>query len=339
MSDAPLFDLRATTVRILECSECHEPVASDGFSGRVTLRCGYCGFEDARELAVGAPAEAGEAPAPYRGRAGRKRAFVHANLDVRPPGLEAKTPPALREALLALLRARPDAEEDDEARVARERKITWAAAGLAAGALQKRDALHARAALETALEAVTEPVYRGLLLGRLSRLASHCGAPELAEKWLALVPTGLRVAEVATDLKVARAMIAHARGEHKGVLDAIGERDTLDELVGPSRFVGLALRVDAHERIGEGRLARQLWSRYSRGGAFALSGAAATFDLAPATRRAVQRRAFVVLPAGLAALWALLTMLPRLADGEPIGGVRVAVALGGFALVVVSRWL
>ncbi len=145
--------------------------------------------------------------------------------------------------------------------------------------------------------------------------------------------------EVASDVKTAEGLIARARGDHKGVLRAIGERDTASDFVGPSRFVALALRVDAHEKLGERRLARQLWISYSRGNAFVLQGTAAALGLAVETRRANQRRALVVLPVGFVTLWALVTMILRIIDHEPVGTARLVVGVVGFIVVVASRRL
>ncbi|MCA9588473.1 MAG: hypothetical protein KC657_24315, partial [Myxococcales bacterium] len=306
------FDLRSTSTRILECAKCDEPVTADAFSGRVTLVCGYCGFEDERELTAGAmPVATGR---PYRGGKGGGRLVVRANLDTPPRGVTKGNREHLREQFVALKRSFPAAAEVDDddaaqARVDHELALVWTGTALAALHLQGRDPLHARAALEATLELVTTPVYRALVLARLARLAAIAEAPELAEKWLSCVPEGLRVPEVASDVKTAEGLIARARGDHKGVLRAIGERDTASDFVGPSRFVALALRVDAHEKLGERRLARQLWISYSRGNAFVLQGTAAALGLAVETRRANQRRALVVLPVGFVTLWALVTMI------------------------------
>lgn len=53
------LDPKSFTTRILSCAKCHEPVATSAWSGTVTMRCGYCGHADTRELAVAQATEAG----------------------------------------------------------------------------------------------------------------------------------------------------------------------------------------------------------------------------------------------------------------------------------------
>lgn len=60
------------------------------------------------------------------------------------------------------------------------------------------DPLRARMLLESALEAVTFPAYRALLLCHLAQHAAVLGATRLARRWLAEMPS-VDVAEVASE--------------------------------------------------------------------------------------------------------------------------------------------
>jgi hypothetical protein len=256
-------------------------VWAEPIGARVTLHCGYCGLDDARELSsLVAPAQAEDA---YRGARGSRRSRrVELDLTRPPEGVPKRPTIDQLRSLLATERKRiGELDADRDERIASEHRMVYGSAVAANVYRTKHDHLRARAVLESALETVRQPAYRALVLGRLARLAAFEGAPELAERWLAAMPE-LRVAELDTDVRVARAAIARAKGDSKAVLEALGPEQSF---VGASRTVAMALRVDAHERLGDLREARRIYRRGSRGNAFAFGAAINTFELAPRTRK------------------------------------------------------
>ena len=219
-------------------------------------------------------------------------------------------------ALLASERKRiAELDAESEERIVSEHRIVYGSAVASNVYRTKHDHLRARAVLESALETVREPAYRALVLGRLARLAAFEGAPELAERWLSAMPE-LRVAELDTDVRVARAAVARAKSDPKAVLEALGPEPAF---VGASRTVAMALRVDAHERLGDLREARRVYRRGSRGNAFAFGAAINTFELAPRTRK----RTVVV---GVLAIGVLV--LAFLALGLALHGSLLAALVG-----------
>jgi hypothetical protein len=321
-------DLRDPDLRVFECARCSEPVWATPAGGAVEVRCGYCGHEDRRELPP-LTSQAAEAGSAYRGalsrEVGRPRTV---DLSISPKGYPARPTKELLREKLAAARARLAAlEPDDAERPAVEYEALWAAATLASTFVMAKDPLRARAALESALADQHAPVYRALVLARLARLAAHGGAEDLAERWLAAIPPGLRVPEIAVDVRIARAMLARARGDAPAMLDALGPEDAL---FGASRPVAMALLVDAHERRGDIRAARAAYRRGSRGAAMRFAGALATFDLAPRTRARTARVGFLAL--GLVAF--ILTILPLLATNHVLAALAVIV-VGALGAVVV----
>ncbi len=116
MTAAP--DLGSPTLRILECSGCSEPVWAEPVGSRVSLRCDYCGYDDARELStLVAPGEAEET---YRGARGSRRSRKPAVDLTRPPeGMPKRaTLDKIRAALTAERKHITELDADSEERVA-----------------------------------------------------------------------------------------------------------------------------------------------------------------------------------------------------------------------------
>ncbi|MBX3215567.1 MAG: hypothetical protein KF850_26245 [Labilithrix sp.] len=335
----PTFDLRSPEVRILECAHCHEPVAAAA-SPRLSLRCGYCGAHDEREALV-TRASGDEGPA-YRSRAaGRSGRRIEVDLGAPVAGLPRRARLAAARALY-LERRRAFAaahDRDDDARAAEEFALLHVATLVAAMQIAARDWLHARAILEATLEAVTVPVYRALVLTRLARLAAMCDAPELGEKWLSLCPPNLRVAEVASDVTVAGAMLARARGDHAATLAALGDAGRADAMVGSARWFATALRADAYEKLGQSGAAMRAW-RGGLGGvrnAAMVGSVAATYHLAAETRRRSARGAALGLVFLLVAVFALISGL-RSFEGDGRYFMWLAIAGGAIVAALVVRW-
>jgi hypothetical protein len=319
-------DLGSTQLRILECSACSEPVWAEPSGARLSLHCGYCGFDDARELS--ALVAAHEVEGTYRGERGSRRS--------RRPAVDLTNPPEgiPKLATLARIRAALDQERkriaaldaDSDERVAAEHRIVYCSAVASNAYRAKQDHLRARAVLESALEAVREPTQRALVLARLARLAAFEDAPELADRWLSAIPP-LRVPEIATDVSVARAAIARARGDVRAMLDALGRENAA---VGAGRAVAMGLRVDAHERLGDLREARRVYRRASRGNTLAFGATLKTFDLAPLTRKRTVAVGFLALGMLVVAVLALALAL----QGNVLAAAAaLVVALGGTVFV------
>lgn len=337
MTEKKEFDLGSLSVRILECARCHEPVLGERAAGRMTLHCGYCGFEDERELSSRrAPEESSTA---YRGRPRNAEGrLVKVDLEETPADMAGKR--WTRSSLTAVWReakgtigAAADAE-----RSGAEFRLLWVGTSLASAHASGRDFLRARATLETLLELVTLPPYKALVLARLGRLAVLSGAPDLADKWVSAAPRDLRIAEVTSDLRVTDAMIARARGDAKGMLAIIGERDTADEFVGGARWLAVALRVDAHEREDDMALASRVWREVSRASgsknAVALSKVASAYGLAPRTRRKAQLLAVPALVGLMGVLYGLFAFVKGLVSSDTIGLAPLGIVAVGFLLAM-----
>jgi hypothetical protein len=277
-------DLRSPTLRVLECTACGEPVWAEPSGNELALHCGYCDFDDLRALTPFVVAAEASRDAYRDQRGSRVSRKVGADLST-PEGISARASAGDLRRALKDARARIAELDDCEERIRLEHRVVYCASVLSNILWKQHDALRARAVLESALETAREPIHRALVLVRLARLAAFDGSIELAERWLAGVPK-LRVPEISTDVRVARAVIARTRGDAKGVLDALGAESTD---VGASRHVAMALRVDAHERLGDLREARRVYRRGTRGSALAFGAAIGTFELAVRTRN----RAFV----------------------------------------------
>lgn len=314
-------DPASTTLRILECTGCSQPVWAEPAGGRVTFHCGYCGLDDVRELSpLAAPAQI---EGTYRGARGSRRSRrVDVDLTRPPAGVpKAPTIDKLRALIEAERKRIAEVDAESDERTTCEHRIVYCSAVASNQYRGKHDHVRARAVLESALEAVREPVYRAIVLGRLARLAAFEGAPDLTERWLAALPEA-RVAELDTDVRVARAAMARTKGDPKEVLDVLGPEQGF---VGASRNVAMALRADAYERLGDMREARRVYRRGSRGHAFAFGAAINTFELAPRTRK---RTIFV----GVLAI--NIVVLAFLAFGLALhGSLLAAVVLMVFALV------
>lgn len=290
-------DLRSSSLRILECTACGEPVWNEPSAALIRLHCGYCGHDDTRELTPMLSPEASESA--YRdGQRNTGSRRLETDLSSAPPGISRlPTVLELRTAISEATRALAALAPDDKTRPSLEHRLLYCAAVLASKYVQKHDALRARAVLETALETHRHPVYRALVLARLARLAAFGDAGDLALRWLSQVPEGLRVAEVTCDVRLAKAMIARSKGDAKAMLEELGG----EESWGPtSRPLAMALRVDAHERLGDLGTARKVYRRGSRGGALAFGSVINTFGLAPKTRERTVTIGFFAL--GLVAI-------------------------------------
>lgn len=334
------LDLRSKTMRILECAKCDGLVGGEATGLRVELHCGYCGYDDVRELAGAVAAKSDDGATAYRGkkRDGGGRALV-VDLSVTP-----KDPPTgvgideLRAKWLEAKRAL-DAEATDEERATREFSALYVAAILANVHIVKLELVRARAVLETLLEKLVTPAYRAIVLARLARVAALSNAVDLADQWLDAAPRDLRIPEVASELRVAEAFVARAGGDAREVLRLVGEGSTAAEFVGPSRALAVALRIDAHETLGESSNAFSVYKDALVRG-IDVQGVAAPYHLAPKTMKRGSKlglSSLAILVAVLVAAAIGITIVLRLVfEDLPYG---LAATAGAIASAAVLRFI
>lgn len=316
-------DLRDPELRVLECTECGEPVWGRPTTNVLEATCGYCSVENLRELAP--PPKVGADEEPYRKSPPRGSKRVELDFSAPPPGVgRVATAPQLRAVIAA---AKAELGTDAPDRDAAEHRLVWAAFALTNLFLKKKDVMRARALLESTQELALHPVRRALVTARLARTAAFAGANEVAERWLARVPSDIRVAEVSGEARLARVMLLRASGDGAAMLEALGAEESWPSA---ARHLAMALRCDALERTGELRAARQTYRRGARGAAFAFNATVKTYDLAPRTLRRTELVGFVAL--GMIGL--LLAAMVLVLNGQVLTGAGIVVAccLGMVAL-------
>jgi hypothetical protein len=295
---------------ITECSACHQPIALPR-SGE-PASCAYCGAT----APPAAPLPPAEPEGPYRNRPRTSEGALLPfdlrlvperlrDLGVRPGKAKlAVLRRAWEERKRALAGPHPIEDEFDAA---------WLAVNLARIYGATGDAIRERAVLEAALARFTVPAYRALMLARLARAAALAGRFELADRWLEQVPGTSRIAEVDSDVLVARALLL-LRGERLSeVLALLGDNDEGSPIAGLSRPFGDLVRIDALERSGKRWAAYNLYRKAIRvHGAFALQDLVTYYGLARQARRITVTIGFIAI----AAIVALLAAAWRLATGR-----------------------
>lgn len=141
----------------------------------------------------------------------------------------------------------------------------WVAVWLAYQEAWAGKALEARVVLETALETVHTPAYRALLLARLAQHSASIGAPGLAKKFLKARPR-LAIAEIESEVRAARALIAHAKGEMEDVIAMTGDRIAGDGYQGTSVILAVGLNIAANGRVGRTKIAETIATECARNG-------------------------------------------------------------------------
>lgn len=295
-----LIDLTTYRLRVVECASCHQPVAHPRKSepGAAPNPCPYCG--------ASAPPRVGRVAAdpgtsPYRGKPrGPDGKLLPFELARPPRGLERYALGARRRELPKLREAWEEAKAQLEAEhdAHTEFRAAWLAAILSGIFAASGDPLRERAVLETAFEALTLPIYRAMVAARLSRLALRAKALELAEDWLRAAPSRTYLPEADSDLVVARALLARARGDDEGVFDLIGSNPDASSITGGARVMADLLRVDLLERRGDPADAAHLHREaVAMHGARVTSTIAKQFGLAPKTTHRVKAVRLTVMGA------------------------------------------
>lgn len=320
---ASKLDPRTSKHRLLECSRCHEPVASSGWSGPVVLRCGHCAREDERELVLERDSAVASDVA-----SDKPATKLTIDLEQNPQGYDVLTLDV--EMWRAALRRWPSRDEDD---AAFEWVRVWMAAWLSLKQYVAGDSLRARVTLETTLEATSIPAYRALLLARLAQHAAGQKAVVLAKKWLRACPSAPLV-EVESEVRVARAMIALAKDDVRTALDLTGDMQAGAGCSTSSVGLSIAVNIVAHERQGNHAAADEIIADCARKAALpyvALLTAMYGMDSTGIVRfrRAARRRAvaWTAAPASsitLAAGALLDAGLPSTAAAAVVTGVAAA---------------
>ncbi len=305
----------------------------------MSLSCGYCGTEDTIERAP-EPTSGDGGESAYRGkerpREGARRPPITMDLTIPPPGFTGKEPVETIRAAWLSAKAAPVPDEGHE-RDLRDYQVTWLACLESAQRLRARDAVRARAVLEAALDLVEQPSYRALVLARLARLAVQAKSAELAKGWLDRVPAKLRAPEVTTDVRVAEAFVAREVEGPRAVLEILGRGADLDALAGPTRLLAIALRTDAHEKLGESKEALAAWTAGAKAGGMGLGSFAALYGLAEGTRKRALRRGALALCLLFAAFWALFVVLRANHNHEPMPLAPLAVIAVALVVGLVLR--
>jgi len=240
--------------RVLLCNHCGAPLALPEAGGRVA--CQYCAAENlfsARaELPVFAPPAARALSEPER------LARLRAQLGVERPA------PALLAPLLDGTRV--PAWRMDEAfgvhRSLRQRALAgdYSAAddlaflALALGRELDQDPVRQRALLESALDALTVPRHRQLVLGALARGAAREGDVAGATRWLERCDPNLDDLMADSSYRVARALCSTLGAAHDDVLAVLGGDAKNGVPMAPEwRALSVLLRANAHFAAGRSK--------------------------------------------------------------------------------------
>jgi hypothetical protein len=179
------------------------------------------------------------------------------NLTLPPAGFPRKVTIESLRAFLATTRAAVKTELTDEQRNTAEFALLYAASSVATLHSKSRDALRARAVLEQSLYDLSLPIYKAFALARLARHALLLDAPDLGERWMTTIAVDFKVIELSSEVAIAKALLARARGDAEFGLRWLGQ-GSLDEFVGVGRVWAAVLRADALEKLGRQREADAL---------------------------------------------------------------------------------
>lgn len=238
------------------CKKCEAPVRTSGWRGPVTIACAACGFEENRDIRVARRAQEATTTGLYRDAPPAKELglkVLKVDINGIPEGHDVAALDAgkLRAAIAKMSKV-PEGRKPVEWRGACEWEATWIAVWLALHHAVAGDRLSARIALETALDATDTPEYRALLLAHLAQHAgSHRAAgARLAKRWLAACPA-VEIAELESEIRAARAMLALAQDKLWDVIDMTGGNVAGRGYVGTAMFLAIALNVEASDRRGD----------------------------------------------------------------------------------------
>jgi DNA-directed RNA polymerase subunit RPC12/RpoP len=226
--DTATFDVQ---VRTIECQNCGAPVATSIEGGQVV--CEYCGT-----LNLVATRRASEqagtewSTTDEVARLSRLKAQVEAPLsghayDLHRPPLgwetaDTATPEGLDRANQAWRQARGDPPPSTPEE---QRKLCWLAMKLADGYRDSKQALQARAVLETVLEMLQDSGHRHLIRCRLATEAIDQGDLSSGEGWLAECNAHPEVLELDSVHRHARALLYARQGDTARLLSVVGMRE------------------------------------------------------------------------------------------------------------------
>lgn len=244
-------------LRVLLCSSCASPMEMPVGGGEVT--CKQCGARQAvagrpslRTAPRAAPAGAGDLAAQLASYDPDTDPYGYG---AAPPGLEGvdtRDPFDAEKLKLArqaypgeLQRLTSSSRSFDD-----ERRVYWLTTHMANMFIAQDQRLAARAARETALEALTDPGFRTMLLYAMTRNAAAEGNGGAAEQWLAQCDADPDTIAHFSSYRVARAAVALANGRAEVALDAVGPDANAVPMVGTLRPLAAFARVAALELMG-----------------------------------------------------------------------------------------
>jgi len=114
-----------------------------------------------------------------------------------------------------------------------------------------------RAVLESALDGLTLPRHRQLVLAALSRLAVRAGDLRAAHEWLAACDPRSEDLHADSAYRLAAAFLATARRDHPEVLAVLGDDAEDIPISTVVSTLAVVVRANAHERLGDDARARE----------------------------------------------------------------------------------
>ncbi|MEZ4221584.1 MAG: hypothetical protein R3B13_11705 [Polyangiaceae bacterium] len=302
-----VFDLE---VRTLECASCGAPIEAPKEGGQA--RCNYCSRTN---LVVSRAADERARLRPSRVEEVARLSRLNSQLanpvsghfyDLNRPPLDFERVDLSLSAGLTKLRASweqarasapatPGSED--------ERRVCWMAIRLAERYVGDRDAIHARAVLETALDRVSDAGLCNLIRCRLASAATRAGDLGSAQGWLDECDAAPELLELDSAYREAIARLRAAEGNPGAVIEVLGRRSGDVPIHRAVDLATVLLRIDALEASGATEAAGEEFDNASgRYGAKALVAALAAQNLAPGVRAREAKREAKRAQAAAAAL-------------------------------------
>jgi hypothetical protein len=257
-----------TDARVLMCPSCGAP-EHEHHSGP-SFPCSYCGAL-IRIHARRGPIRFGGLPAGVSAEAAERARLVSLQAQAArydydgdycyfhaPDGLDYlaamdETDESFFPTALAAFKLALDRCEADPGRMESERRVFWVARKLKNSCVQRDEPLRAKAAVETALDQVTDPGYRQLLTCILADALRTEGNLEACEALLEQCDPRPPLLDLDTEYRTSLGMVLASRGRWPEVLALVGERRGMIPYEPSSVAVFHSLRVVALESLRRSR--------------------------------------------------------------------------------------
>ena len=241
--------------RVLACSGCGAPLQASVQGG--TFGCEYCGATNQITARVIANAIAVDPIRPADEAERLERLKAQDGKPLLPPqSIRGLVGPdgrvldwKLEEAVAVWQQARQEVAATSSFEAAE--RLLFLTMILSNHFAERDDLLRQRAMFESALEVFTLPRHRQMMLGYLARCAARAGDLDAAERWLAHCDPASDDLESDSAYRFSRSFIDTARGDHRAVLQQLG--DGLDDVPLMDAFdaVGALFRANAWERMDQ----------------------------------------------------------------------------------------